>query len=194
MPCVAYIPMLCVTYVNSSGLCLNYGTMCAVRWATWQSQALPHSERMGNKTCAMLEETQSSLTASTAWRPAARSSAKHSPSVRYHEDLPGCACPKRSGRRTTAVARTSTRAYNHANKIAGIIWPLLGSRHFKLKTIQYNPGDMAWRRRISRCFYPINLVLNTGLFGLQSYSERGKRFACVCVYFIRARLCYCHPR
>ena len=27
------------------------------------------------------------------------------------------------------------------------------------------PGDMAWRRRISRWFYPRNLVLKTGYFG-----------------------------
>ena len=35
-----------------------------------------------------------------------------------------------------------------------------------------NPGDMAWRRRISRCFYPSNLVLKTGKFGQQPYSKR----------------------
>ena len=29
---------------------------------------------------------------------------------------------------------------------------------------------IAFRRRISRCFYPRNLVLKTGLFGLQCYS------------------------
>ena len=48
-------------------------------------------------------------------------------------------------------------------------WPL-----FKLKCLDPGMagkyGDVAWRWRISRCFYPRNLVLKTGYIELQFYS------------------------
>ena len=58
----------------------------------------------------------------------------------------------------------------HANiRTAMQNYPFLALKPRSWKWLE-NPGDMAWHRRISGCFYSRNLVLNTGSFGLQVYS------------------------